>query len=1202
VESSDSEIDIYLSSTQPKHYLKPPKYNGTTTFETFYAQFSNCATFNRWDRSEQLAHLKAALTEETGQVLWDCGSEVTGSLSKLVKILKERFGGAALSEKYRMELRSRIRQPNESLQVLHRDIRRLIVLAHPEMDAKARETIGVDYFLDSLCNPDWKWEIRRRHPSSLDEALKEVLLLEVWEKDSFGAKNRPEDKGKPRTTRAVGSEDKALEINSTLRRMEELMKKQSTQPTYSSSSSSPGAISYSSPGLAVQSHRPLEQPTISPEIQQVSKDSPVQPVTQSKQFQSNQNKSGRRPPPVCWNCGRSGHLQFDCRLPPNSDKLRSTPVRHYDKSISRPSNVYLNATIKGRAIGCLLDTGSDITLVPYEVVQKHKCKLQRSALESVKAANGTDIIIDGETVLPLHIAGHQVRTEALVSRDLTETILGIDWLRDHDCEWNFVEGKVRFNKGDWIELVGRYSEGCRRVYVSEDVLLKPREQTMVPARATLNSLQFKPSVTTVEAQKLRPGIYIGRTLIPSDIDKAKVCIVNTLQKPQLLTKGTCLGNLQVANLVEEATTEEKKEEDSESVLPKLMGKLPDELDQEERCAIRSLLQKYEDIFSKNEFDIGRTHLVEYHIDTGDHRPIRQPLRRQPLKHLDAIDDNVQEMLKHGIIEPAASPWVSNVVIVAKKDGSLRFCVDYRAINSVTYKDSYPLPLIDNCLNAMNGSSWFSTLDLRAGYHNIPVAEKDRDKTAFVTRRGCWRFTVMPFGMTCAPSVFQRLMDLVLCGLSYEFCLVYLDDIVIYSSSFEEHLVRLELVFERLRYARLKLKPSKCSLFQRKVAFLGHTISESGVAMQEEKIEAVKKWPVPKNLHDVRSFIGLCSYYRRFIAGFADIAAPLHALAGKDVKFQWKIEHQLAFEQLKLKLTSAPVLAMPSNDGHYILDTDASDIGLGAVLSQVQDGEERVIAFASRTLQKPEKNYETTRKELLAVTYGLKQFRQYLLGRPITIRVDHAALTWLRRTAEPLPQLARWLTLIEQYDYTVVHRSGKKHQNADSLSRRREEDKFEAEGPHSSFAIKSAIVSDIGDLLAGENIITAQLEDEEIGPIVRWKLEKEEQPPIGELLAMSEPTKILWSQWDRLTVRQGIIYRQYFGKSGKSDSLQLLVPASLRSEAIKRCHTGMAGGHMGTKKTIDQVQRRFYWVKWRGDTARYCRQCLECCSYHRGKLA
>ena len=244
---------------------------------------------------------------------------------------------------------------------------------------------------------------------------------------------------------------------------------------------------------------------------------------------------------------------------------------------------------------------------------------------------------------------------------------------------------------------------------------------------------------------------------------------------------------------------------------------------------------------------------------------------------------------------------------------MRLCVDYRALNAATYKDSYPLPHIDPCLGSMDGTVWFSTLDLRSGYHNIPIKEADRDKTAFITRRGCFRYKVMPFGLTCAPSAFQRLMDLVLCGLTYVSCLVYLDDIIVFARDFNSHKDRLQEVFERLRNANLKLHPSKCFLFQRRVAFLGHVLSEAGIEVQADKVNCVRNWPTPTNLTELRAFLGTCSYYRRFIAGFADTAAPLHMLQRKQVPFQWTSIQQEAFDQLKEKLTSAPILGMPKDE-------------------------------------------------------------------------------------------------------------------------------------------------------------------------------------------------------------------------------------------------------------------------------------------------
>ena len=272
-------------------------------------------------------------------------------------------------------------------------------------------------------------------------------------------------------------------------------------------------------------------------------------------------------------------------------------------------------------------------------------------------------------------------------------------------------------------------------------------------------------------------------------------MVNTTSSPQFLPSGTCVGSLSPVDVVDDtsagedandgrtvseesaATDKASPADDTDVVIP-LMDKLPDELLASQRQQVEDLLQDYDDIFSKGPYDMGHTSLVEHSIDTGDSRPIRQGLRRHPAAHLDIIDQQVDEMMRHDLVEPAASPWSSNVVMVRKKNGSFRLCVDYRALNSVTYKDTYPLPHVDTCLGSMNGATWFSTLDLRSGYHNIPIKESDRDKTAFITRRGCFRYKVLPFGCTTAPSVFQRLMDLTLCGLTYSTCLVYLDDIIV----------------------------------------------------------------------------------------------------------------------------------------------------------------------------------------------------------------------------------------------------------------------------------------------------------------------------------------------------------------------------------------------------------------------------------------
>jgi len=270
-------------------------------------------------------------------------------------------------------------------------------------------------------------------------------------------------------------------------------------------------------------------------------------------------------------------------------------------------------------------------------------------------------------------------------------------------------------------------------------------------------------------------------------------------------------------------------------------------------------------------------LAIHQIDTGDARPMRQTLQRQPCHLLDKIDENVVKMVEAGVIEPSCSPWTSNIVVVSKKNGSLRFCVDYRKLNSVTRRDAYPLPRIDSRLDALSGTQLFSAFDLRASYHQVPMDMKDADKTTFIVRTGTYRFRRVPFGLCNAGSTFQRVMDLAPNGLNFNMCLVYLDCIIVFSATVKEHLNRLRKIFDRLRAANLKLKSSKCSLMRADVKFLGHVVSGEGVATDLTKIEVVKDWSTPNEIRDVRSFLGLASYYRRFVPAFAEIAAPLHSL-------------------------------------------------------------------------------------------------------------------------------------------------------------------------------------------------------------------------------------------------------------------------------------------------------------------------------------
>ena len=351
-------------------------------------------------------------------------------------------------------------------------------------------------------------------------------------------------------------------------------------------------------------------------------------------------------------------------------------------------------------------------------------------------------------------------------------------------------------------------------------------------------------------------------------------------------------------------------------------------------------------------------------NSPQNKPVRQALRRHPVAYLPLIDDYVDSMVENGIVEPMpGSEWMANIVLVRKKDGNLRYCVDYRGLNAMTQKRNYPLPCIDTCLESLGNNSLYSSLDMRSGYWQVPVCEEDREKTCFVTRKGVFGFKVLPFGHCNAPSTFQRLVDMTLAGLTWEICLCYLDDLIIFSKTFDDHIKRLQAVFDRLRAADLKLKPSKCVIFARQVKFLGSVISDQGVAPDPEKIEAVATWPTPKSVTEVRAFVALAGYYRRHIRGFSEIARPLHELTRKNVAFYWGTEQEEAFRELKRCLTTAPVLAMPEDGGGYILDIDTNVNFMGCALQQCQNGLLKVIGYGSKVFSPAETRYCTTRREL-----------------------------------------------------------------------------------------------------------------------------------------------------------------------------------------------------------------------------------------------
>ncbi|UYV66872.1 K02A2.6-like, partial [Cordylochernes scorpioides] len=529
--------------------------------------------------------------------------------------------------------------------------------------------------------------------------------------------------------------------------------------------------------------------------------------------------------------------------------------------------------------------------------------------------------------------------------------------------------------------------------------------------------------------------------------------------------------------------------------------------------------------------------VKHRINTGDHLPTKQRPYRVAPRERQIIQDEVNKMEKLDIIQPSESPWASPVVLIRKKDGSWRFCVDYRRLNKITKKDVYPLPRIDDTLDCLRGARFYSSMDLQSGYWQIDVEESDREKTAFITPDGLYEFKVMPFGLCNAPATFERMIDNLLKGLKWAICLCYLDDIIVFSDGFEEHLRRLELVLNCLKKAGLCLNSKKCKFGAKTITVLGHEVSENGIRPDQEKIRAVRDFATPRSLKEVRSFLGLSSYYRPFIPNYAHVAQPLNDLLKKDSAFNWNQEEQNAFEALKSALISEPALGHFDYSSPTEIHTDASNYGIGAVLVQIQKGKEKAIAYASRTLNKAEKNYSTTERECLAIIWAINKFRPYVFGQPFTIVTDHHSLCWLTNLKDPCGRLARWALRLQEFDVTVVYKSGRKHQDADCLSR-------------SPLEYSEDMEEDIPSIVTLQNFSENQMNDQALRKIA----DQLQSTPNNSFVKIDNT-----------------LYRKKYDPMGKP--WLLVVPRHLRQELLKNLHDSPTAGHLRFTKTYDRIRKK-----------------------------
>lgn len=546
------------------------------------------------------------------------------------------------------------------------------------------------------------------------------------------------------------------------------------------------------------------------------------------------------------------------------------------------SCLFANVLFRHVSTRMLVDTGSAVNLISKTLCEDLGVDITQLTpiSTSLAAANGSSLEQFGVVELEFSLEGMMFSSSYIVA-DLVDIpgILGMEFLEKNDV--NIFTSKPSLKIGETEILLEKSSTLSKSVRLCKQVVVPANSELLVDCFLEGGRAAYSEGLIEPVSSLGNEGLLCARTLVDPRTSCIVVSIMNINDRNVTLKQGQAVATLEAVTKIHSITPQTKSKHNTTRTLPEHLKPLVEgastTLSEQEKERLTKLLIDYDDIFLGPDNKLGRTKLVQHKIDTGNALPFKTPLRRHHIQQKPIIEEELKKMLEQDIIEPSESPWSSPVLLVTKKDGSVRFCIDFRQLNSITRKDAYPLPRIDESLDALGGSQFFSTLDLASGHWQCEVEEKDRPKTAFSTHKGLFQFKVMPFGLCNAPACFERLMDLVLRGLLWEKCLCYLDDIIIMGATFHQALDNLELVFQRFRQANLKLKPKKCVLLQTEVLFLGHKVTREGISTDPSKIKAVKSWPVPESVKEVKGFLGLAGYYRRFIPSFSEIAVPLTKL-------------------------------------------------------------------------------------------------------------------------------------------------------------------------------------------------------------------------------------------------------------------------------------------------------------------------------------
>lgn len=959
-----------------------------------------------------------------------------------------------------------------------------------------------------------------------------------------------------------------------------------------------------------------------------------------------------------------------------------------------------NVKVNGLECSSLLDTGSQVTTISLSFYNSHLSDQTIhpiSDLLNIEGANGQSVPYLGYVKVTLQfpkefmITEPEIETLALVvpdvrSNSITPLLIGtnaLDPFYEQFCDGSFTPNKSYCGYHQvlkTLQLRHRQNPDGHHGFVH----LKNTRPKLIPARQKVvldgfanidhitNDNWFLLEQPTVSS--LPGGIFIDSCVIAFPKDrpyKVPVVFRNETDHDIALPVRCVVAELSVAEDVISTQntssccsyaqpinhTDQQQCETGSTLTFDFGESLPGEW----KARITEKLNTFSDVFSHHDLDYGQAGNVKHCIKLKDETPFKQRPRPIHPSDFDAVRRHLKSLLQAKIIRESQSPFASPIVVVKKKNGDVRLCVDYRKLNMQTVKDAYALPNLEESFSALSGSQWFSVMDLKSGYYQIEMEESDKAKTAFVCPLGFWEWNRMPQGITNAPSTFQRLMEKCMGDINLREVLVFLDDIIVFSRTLEEHETRLTRVLNRLRENGLKLSPEKCRFFQTSVRYLGHIVSRNGVETDPKKTEALKTWPRPQTLKDLRSFLGFSGYYRRFVEGYSQIVKPLTNLTAgypplkrgakmtkQTTKYhnpnepfgeRWTEDCQDAFTQIIEKLISPPVLGFADPKLPYVLHTDASTTGLGAALYQEQNGQTRVIAYASRGLSQCEARYPAHKLEFLALKWAItEKFHDYLYGNVFTVLTDNNPLRYVLTKAKLDATGYRWLAALSTFTFDIKYRAGNQNQDADGLSRR----------PHGELTNDSASQEEsariheftshhltpvdavqatcqyhiiqnetdlppchIGSLAVHPDAIPSLFEadDEDISNLSTLPKYSEaemsrlqrEDPAIGAVIKLYEsgnsaPTDtrsqelhLMLKEMSRFEMRDSLLFRKR--KSDNKTIYQLVLPQTLRLPVLHSLHDEM--GHLGIERTLELARSRFYWPKMSSDVESKVKKCPRC---------